>query len=744
MLHTARCGWSAVLLLATALAAHPAGLAAQTRTVQGRVLDSLSARPVAGAAVSAGSTTVTTDADGRFTLAVPPDALRMTVRRVGYRTAVLPVPAAPPDIRLAREPVVLTSLEVAASTAPAHELGLGTQLGLATAPGTAAGNRGTASVAEALEATEGISTSRPGAWGAKAFLRGLGGERVTVLLDGSRLNRACNVGMDAGLATVNPDNIERVEVLAGPGSTLYGSGNVGGVINVVTRAPRDQAGLTGEVRTTGSTALPGARAGASLGFRAGRVAVAAAVDGAAYDDYRSPEGTVPNSSFRDLTADVVGTYGVGLAHRVDARVQRYVGRDIGYPGSGNASIPEEDRLLLSVDYGWQASRGLLDGVSAKLSFQGIDHFMTMAMTRPPAMPGGAPMEMETDAISDSDTWAARAQVRLRPGRALALDAGAEVTRWNAEGTRWIERRMMADTTTTVLHTWPGVRVTDLGGFAQGSAVFAPWLSASLGGRLDHVRRTAEDSAGTREWVPSGNAGLRVSLTGGLFARASVGFGYRIPDPTELYGLLLRPDGFLYLGNPTLETETSRNVEASLGWSGGGIDASATVFRNQIAGFISPAVTGDTLSGTPVRQYRNVADARIDGVTASVAAQAAVWLVLRGSAGYTRGENRATGAPLPLIPPFETALAVRAAPAGFPWLEPELVAAVRQSDAAVEQGEIDTPGYAIVNLRAGWVTGRTSLILGVENLFDRSYRRHLDPQTLRRPGRNVFARIVQQF
>jgi len=232
------------------------------------------------------------------------------------------------------------------------------------------------------------------------------------------------------------------------------------------------------------------------------------------------------------------------------------------------------------------------------------------------MVGGAPMRMETDARSNTDTWGGRAQARLVPSRAVGVDAGIEATQWNAEGTRWIERQMMGTTTTTVLRTWPGVRVADVGAFAQSMITVTPWLDASAGARLDDVLRRADGFATTTEWVPSGNVGLRIAFAGEYFARVGAGAGYRIPDPTELYGLLLRPDGHLYLGEPGLKTETSRNVELCVGRMSRRARVSATLFRNQITDFISTAATGDSISGLPVRRYRNVADTRIDGVTAS--------------------------------------------------------------------------------------------------------------------------------
>jgi outer membrane receptor protein involved in Fe transport len=454
-------GWLAAALLLFG-PAPPANASTETaaRLVTARVIDASTREPLADVAIVWGASGGTTDATGRFTLSVPSDSTLVTARRIGYHSVTYRAADLPAEIPLRRAPVVLTSLSVAGSASPSCCLGRGSHLCLTSTSRGILAERSSPSTAEAMETTEGVSTSRPGCWGSKAYVRGLGGERVVVLLDGNRVNRACNISMDAGLATLNPDNIERVEVLSGPGSTLYGSGNVGGVINVVTRGPRERAPFEGEIRMSASSAVPGGRLGGTVWGRRDHVAFTASADGASYGDQRSPRGAIAASSFRDATLDLTGSYGVDLPHRLDARVQRYAGRDIGYPGSGDATIPEEDRLLVALDYGSQLSRGALDGVNAKLYVQSVDHHMVMSMTKPPATPGGMAMRSETDARSDTDTWGGRAQARLTPAASVRVDAGLEGTQWNADGTRWVEKRTSSGTTLTEYRTWPGVRVAD--------------------------------------------------------------------------------------------------------------------------------------------------------------------------------------------------------------------------------------------------------------------------------------------
>lgn len=79
----------------------------------------------------------------------------------------------------------------------------------------------------------GVTKASDSAWGSAVNIRGLSRNRVLFLVDGARVNTATDINAQFG--TVNPSDIQRIEVLKGPVSSLYGSGSVGGVVNVLTK-----------------------------------------------------------------------------------------------------------------------------------------------------------------------------------------------------------------------------------------------------------------------------------------------------------------------------------------------------------------------------------------------------------------------------------------------------------------------------------------------------------------------------
>jgi outer membrane receptor protein involved in Fe transport len=330
-------------LLALALSFSPFALPATAQTpveVTGQVIDAATGRPVEAANVHAAGAQSITDALGRYRLVGVATGAEIHVERMGYRPVVTVVRAATLDFALEPAPVSLEAMVVEAlgEARLAHNSALAvTQVDQSTIEASAA-----TSLAEALDSREGVSLSRVGSWGSRPALRGLSGERLAVLIDGNRVSRACTFGMDMGLATIDPATVERVEILTGPGSTAYGSGNIGGVINVVTRRVESDRPVSGEVRANGSTGIPGGGLGGSLAVTGGAYAVRASVDASSFGDYHTPAGTVATSSYRQLTGDVKLDVEPSSAHRISLGTQYYGARDIGWPMQGGAEIPRGD------------------------------------------------------------------------------------------------------------------------------------------------------------------------------------------------------------------------------------------------------------------------------------------------------------------------------------------------------------------------------------------------------------------
>lgn len=118
-------------------------------------------------------------------------------------------------------------------------------------------------ILDALEAIPGVAISQNGTFGgvSSVSIRGAGGDRTVMLVDGVQLNDASSTGGAYNFGTLDTYNIERVEILRGPQSTLYGSDAIGGVINIVTKTGGD--GLGGKIFLEGGS-FNTLRGGASI------------------------------------------------------------------------------------------------------------------------------------------------------------------------------------------------------------------------------------------------------------------------------------------------------------------------------------------------------------------------------------------------------------------------------------------------------------------------------------------------
>ena len=105
------------------------------------------------------------------------------------------------------------------------------------------------SLADALKTEPGISLISEGAWGTEINIRGLSRENVVALIDGNRIATSTDVAARFSLVDLN--DIERVEVIEGASSSVYGSGATGGIVNIITKSPKfhDNFSMNGNIST---------------------------------------------------------------------------------------------------------------------------------------------------------------------------------------------------------------------------------------------------------------------------------------------------------------------------------------------------------------------------------------------------------------------------------------------------------------------------------------------------------------
>ena len=248
-----------------------------------------------------------------------------------------------------------------------------------------------------------------------------------------------------------------------------------------------------------------------------------------------------------------------------------------------------------------------------------------------------------------------------------------------------------------------------------------------------------------------NLGLLYKLTKSIHLTANASSGFRAPDVFERFSC--RGGSFIIIGEPNLDPEYSYNFDGGAKFKFGKVRGTFNVFYNRVNDFIDFVKTGETFAGLPEYKYMNVADAELYGYDGSLEVNVFKQLTVFGNIAYVVGKDRDSHERLNLIPPLNGLLGIRykdtyKEKAKY-WIELNGVFYDRQNHPG--PAEEETAGYAVFNFRSGikfncWKLKDITLNFNVDNLFDKTYQRHLNLSTLssriNEPGRsfNVGLRV----
>ena len=179
----------------------------------------------------------------------------------------------------------------------------------------------------------GLAVHSDGAWGQNPVLRGMKKESTVLMIDGVRVNSAQPQGslasfLDLGL-------LERAEVVKGPSSVLYGSGAMGGVVNLITPEARftEQAQQGGRFGLSASSVDEGFNGAVLLRDSSSDHALVLGAAGRKVNDYDSPSGTEEHTGYSSDSLLLKYKQRLSDDVNVSLNIQRHTDRDVWYPGS---------------------------------------------------------------------------------------------------------------------------------------------------------------------------------------------------------------------------------------------------------------------------------------------------------------------------------------------------------------------------------------------------------------------------
>lgn len=748
-----------LLFVAALAAATPRPTAAPvppqaTRTLSGVIRDP-SGNPLASVriAVLEANRRTESEPDGRYRLSdLPTGTFSVSFALVGYapqvKRVVLTEQDQVVDIVLKTSTVELQEMQVTATPLATDPLSSPQPVSILSGEDLALKQK--PSLGETLDGMPGVHNYGTGPGISKPVIRGLTSNRVLVLDDGQRLET--QQWGDEHAPQVETASAERVEVIRGPASVLYGSDAIGGVINVVQKELPDALGKKAFAHGTisgaytsnnrqpdGSFLIEGADG--AFGFRG-------TLSGRTAQDLRTPTYTLWNSGLDQIG----GSLGAGLRGSWGSLAATYTQRN------EKLSLTDEDSTATPT----QRIRSNRARVNLTLPFSNSRLEVMAGWERNNRREFEDATTTEVGLGLLSKTYSGDVRYHHAPIGPFTGIIGGSLLHTTFD--KFGEETLIPDS-----------RATSGGIFLFEQAVAGPW-DFSFGARYDHRNLDVDDDADlgvtaqTRRYNSvTGNVGILYRVSEPVALVLNVGRGYRAPSTFDLFSNGVHEGTVAFEhGNPDLTNETSLNTDFAVRVQSRDVALEVGAFANYINDYIYTVPTGQTDPGSGFEIYDvTQGDARLIGFESSIQYHPATWLHLQGTADYVRGQNRTTNEPLPNMPPFRATYTARLEGKGSAVFQRPYVSFggetnARQSrldpaEAAFYAQAFDGAGYVpqsytIANAGAGFAlpTGSTSTRFDFQllNAFNTAYAPPLSRIKTNAPlpgmGRALIARVSADF
>lgn len=633
-------------------------------------------------------------------------------------------------------------------------------------------------VGELLELLPGIQINNDGGQGMKRIkIRGENAFRTLVMIDGQKVSE--QKSMSGAPMLIDPAMIERIEVIKGPASVLYGSDAIGGAINIITKKGGTKP-LQGEVSGGMNTSASGTNAAAAVygSVNGWKYRLSAAVED--NDNLETPMGEMPNTYFTARSASGFLSYDITPDATVGLNLDYY---DLEF-GSGNygdeyfaVDVPEWKRTKAAIfgevknisdvlvrvrtDAFYQKSKKqMINTVGGVWTQQEVDAFTQMGFD-PRALQqmgvfAGNRFTLKPNADNDIDQYGFSVQSDWQLGESNFLIAGYEFNYDKLDARSWNEG-------TNVMPMMKTNRSYD--GYQMLNALFMSMetylphdISLNYGVRYTWVKtdmdivnnnthtKTSNDSSDGKAVF---NAGILWRTTDNLSVRATYAQGFRSPILQELYiDTSMGQAMSTTKANPDLKPETSDNFEIGARWLSKALTADGAIFYSDTDDYIATVFKASSRS----YQYDNVAKAKTFGAELSLAYRIAE----TGFEPYTvltwmrRQYDNGTG-----FKTYDTATPELMARYGMRWtgehdglgLRADVYArslTKTKYASADSSNNYSLAGYTTLNLTGGVSFGEQkqySLDAGFYNIFDKAYR---EQTAIYEPGRYLAIKLNAKF
>ena len=468
---------------------------------------------------------------------------------------------------------------------------------------------GAQTIADLLEGNvPGLRINNDGGQGIDRIkMRGEDAFRTLVMIDGQRISE--QKSMSGVPILIDPSQVERIEVIRGPASVLYGSDAIGGAVNIITKKGSGDA-FNGSVSTGFSSASNGKDAAVSLfGASNGwKYRIGAAIKD--FDNLETPAGEMENTEFKSKAADFSLSYDIDPDKTIGVQGS-YYDLEFNFANASSTSfrgyVPEWKRIRGGV---FGEFRNITDSF-VRLRVDANYERGTKTMLNQPM---GSMMNVHAD--NTLETYSFNTQTDWQLGDNHYLIAGYEFNQDNLDADSWLDGLLVNMSPMYKSdHTYDG-KQTRHAVFATMESTFLEDWVFNYGVRYTWVKgettdknnlnggKTSENSSDGKAVF---NAGVTYKGFQNLALRANWSQGYRTPLLQELY-IDTNMGGELTYANPDLKPEKSNNFEIGARYQNSLITSDLAIFYSDADDYITTIEIADR-----VNQYTNIGKAQTWGL-----------------------------------------------------------------------------------------------------------------------------------
>lgn len=766
--------------------------------ISGIVIDSEKSLPLelVRFTVSGSNSGAVSDKDGYFLIrGLPPGMVRLSISRIGYREQTLNVSVpdrATLDLRITMVATVLVideNIVVTATRTPESVYKIPALVSILNS--RTIQDKNVQQTPELLREAVGVTVQKTNQGGGSPIIRGLKANRLLFLVDGIRMNNATyRSGNFQYLNTIDTQALERVEVVHGPNSVMYGSDALGGVINAISAKPeighkggfKTGGGVSSQVSTADRTRATSINLSTTHFFWGAKLSAAYKSFG---DVIRGDSGgaklmnRLRNDSRTSRILNRTQRPNGYDAYDINARL-RFQVADLQemfftYQANRQKGVPRYDvvetlrdslrlidpqtRNLMFIRYVNNRKSRWYNNITASLSFhRQSERRFRFRFNNPNA---------RIDQMG-TNTYGGQLHFNKFIGVSHHLVYGSDVYYDDIQSASYLKNIETGSQLPSLPIIPNGSSFLSHGVYIQDDWEISPAWSLTSGIRYSYSKLRAPFAFnpgspvqfGTITQTSSaltGSLGLQHQINETISFVSNLGQGFRTPNLDDSSKLGLGKGGTIYeIPRNTLVPEKSISLDGGIKLKHEHMQANIIGYYNAISDLLirksttfngSPTIIdgGDTLH---VYHKENAGKAFTTGLAVNAMIELNQSMAFKGNFSYTYGQNATDAEPLTGIAPFNGVFALHWRNSKYS-LETNVRFAIEQTRLSSEDKldlripEGGSPSWHTMNLRTGVkIRDHIDLQVSVANLFDRNYREHLSG--LNAPGRNFIFGLSARY